>query len=506
MKKTSLFLISVLAFSIVSCDMDTTPYDAIPDTEALTTPTDFANLRVGLYSALRSSVGAETFWNAPDIQCDQFHAVDGFSNTQGTMYRWTFDASSGISGVYTACQGVISRANFIIDGYNKCDMSNKTLYTDANLANVKQIKGESYFARAYAIFQLVQFYCADYEATNADEPNSGASYRTDYAPSSDQSSYPGRNTLRESFKQINNDLDSAAVYITKAGAPCDIYISADAITAMRARVALAQEDHKTAADAAASLISAGTFTLAADAAEMAELWQQDGGNETILQFAIGSRDELVDPTGEIFQPYQSGSVPDYLPTQNLIDLYSDNDVRKTVYFNTLTLTTNKGITGTVYGFNKFVDHTRVYTDFNSYEYARFVIEPKMFRIAEMYLIAAEAYAQQNDIKNATKYLTGLKAKRITGYTAETFANKMELMQELQKEREREMVGEGTRLIDLKRWHLGMKRGVPQQEDLCNLPGPATTSLTKSANDYKMVWPIPKHEMDVNPKIKQNPGY
>ena len=94
MKKLSIILMSVLAVGFVSCDMDKEPYNAIPDTEALASPTDFENARVGLYSALRSSVANEAFWISTDIQCDQFHAVDGFSNNLGDQYRWTHTAST----------------------------------------------------------------------------------------------------------------------------------------------------------------------------------------------------------------------------------------------------------------------------------------------------------------------------------------------------------------------------------------------------------------------------
>ena len=66
-----------------------------------------------------------------------------------------------------------------------------------------------------------------------------------------------------------------------------------------------------------------------------------------------------------------------------------------------------------------------------------------------------------------------------------------------------MVGEGTRLFDLKRWHKNMERGEAQQEDLLLLPGPTTTQLERPAGDNRFTWPIPKH---VNKKMVQNPGY
>ena len=508
MKKISILLLSVMTLALVSCDMDKEPFDAIPETEALNTPTDFANMRTGLYTGLRSSVGGQTFWNRVDIQCDGFHAVTGFSNTLGDMYRWTFDAETGaMATVYANYQALIARANFIIDGYNKCDMSDEALFTPTAVANVKKAVGDAYFIRAYALLGLAEFFCADYEESNADEADGGVSFRTDYSSSSSIASYPARATLRETFDQIYDDLDKAASYITTEGAPCDITISADAILALRARAALARDDYQTAANSAKALIDKQTFTLAADEDEMIDLWQQDGGNETILQMAVASRDELPGTNpGKIFQPYQEGTVPDYIPTATLLSLYSRGDIRIPAYFNLVDIVTNTGASGTVIGFNKFIDHTRLYTQFNKYEYARFMIEPKVFRIAEMYLIAAEAYAQLNDLTNAAKYLNELQQARISGFNGANYASKDELMAELRDERQREMVGEGTRLFDLKRWHMGIQRGTPQQEDLCLLPGPATTSLVKNANDHKMVWPIPKHETDANPKVKQNPGY
>ena len=198
-----------------------------------------------------------------------------------------------------------------------------------------------------------------------------------------------------------------------------------------------------------------------------------------------------------------------MPTKTLVDLYSDKDYRKKAYFNQINITTTTGTSGRVYAFNKFPLETRLYKEYNVTE-ARSVIEPKAFRIAEMYLIAAEAYAQlaQTDgsyLVKAAQYLNALEKKRIAGYKDRSFTAST-IMTELQNERQREMVGEGTRLFDLKRWHKSMERGEAQQEDLLLLPGPTTTQLERPAGDNRFTWPIPKHEMDVNKKMVQNPGY
>ena len=130
----------------------------------------------------------------------------------------------------------------------------------------------------------------------------------------------------------------------------------------------------------------------------------------------------------------------------------------------------------------------------------------------MYLIAAEAYAKLNLTTEGARYLNAFKSARIAGYSNQTFADADALLQEVKNERQREFLGEGMRLFALKRWHDDIRRGTPQQMNLCNLPGQSnTTNLVvtyggTTGNSLHYVWPIPQHEIDANPQIKQNPGY
>lgn len=122
----------------------------------------------------------------------------------------------------------------------------------------------------------------------------------------------------------------------------------------------------------------------------------------------------------------------------------------------------------------------------------------------MYLIAAEGYAQAGELTKAAYYLNELEYNRIAGYTPQTFASKDAIMQEIKNERQREMVGEGTRMFDLKRWHQPMQRGEAQDESILGFT--ATSYMTQPANANRMTWPIPKNETDLAKQIVQNPGY
>lgn len=509
MNKKILLPVMALALTFTACDMDKTPYDSIPDSEALQTPTDFENQRNSLYSGMRSCVYSPSFCNTADVQGDEFNSVMGYSNTYNTFYSWNIGPSSTaeVETVYSNLQAIIARANFIIDGYNKCDMSNTNLFTPATLAEIENIKGEAFFMRAYCLAELAKFFCADFDESTADQPNSGVSFRLDYYPSSDAGTYPARKTLRETYKQITDDLDSAAVHVNAAGEQSNFYVSKDAVTALQARVALAMDNYPVAAQKAVEVINTNTYTLVNSPDMMQDLWWGDFDTESIFKLAVTSGSDLAGQTGALFLPYQEGQVPDYIPTQDVIDLYAENDIRKGTYFVDTLVNTNAGTSGRVYALNKFTDEGFLYTQNQQNEYSRFMVEPKVLRISEMYLIAAEAYAMQGNVSEGAKWLNAIERERINGYEDKVFATSDVLMTEIRNEREREFIGEGVRLFDLKRWDMGVTRGTPQQEDLCNLPGSSTsTALTRPAGDKGFVWPIPQHEIDANPQIVQNPGY
>ena len=107
---------------------------------------------------------------------------------------------------------------------------------------------------------------------------------------------------------------------------------------------------------------------------------------------------------------------------------------------------------------------------------------------------------------ASDLMNELQSKRIAdwktvNYTAST------LPAEIQKERVRELVGEGFRLSDLKRYGKGITRTASQNNHVISQPGGNTTEfLSKGTDDHRFVWPIPTAETDANPKCKQNNGY
>jgi starch-binding outer membrane protein, SusD/RagB family len=80
-----------------------------------------------------------------------------------------------------------------------------------------------------------------------------------------------------------------------------------------------------------------------------------------------------------------------------------------------------------------------------------------------------------------------------------------LMTEIRNERTRELLLEGFRLDDLRRWNLGFTRSTPQNMNLIET-GVNYNQKTVPAGDPKFTWGIPANDLTINPNMTQNPGW
>lgn len=93
-----------------------------------------------------------------------------------------------------------------------------------------------------------------------------------------------------------------------------------------------------------------------------------------------------------------------------------------------------------------------------------------------------------------------------------------LMNEIIRQRTLELMGEGFRLSDLRRWNMGFTRSADyasctaisgiDKDGIINIITEAGLEVSYTPDDHRYTWPIPSKEMDVNPQLKgqQNPGY
>ena len=137
-------------------------------------------------------------------------------------------------------------------------------------------------------------------------------------------------------------------------------------------------------------------------------------------------------------------------------------------------------------------------------------KPVLFRIAEIYLIAAEAAYKANNETKAKNYLNELRHARGLTTANDIATSGAALFTDIQNERNRELCFEGFRLFDLNRWGLGVQRGTPQNLTfnlLVTSPANELTELNLPAGYYKMVWPIPQTLIDFEKgRWQQNPNW
>lgn len=121
----------------------------------------------------------------------------------------------------------------------------------------------------------------------------------------------------------------------------------------------------------------------------------------------------------------------------------------------------------------------------------------MLRLAEVYLILAECYAQTGDTANANIYVNKIKTR--AGLDNVNISDKNTLLDEIAAERRKELIGEGHRWFDLVRTGKAIE---VMTKHFQNTPGYSTAKIQQ----HNLIMPVPQGQINTDPSIKQNPGY
>ena len=509
MKKIYLSLMLVLGLGLfTSCDMDKAPFGSLDETTAIQNVNDLGRFRARVYTSLRGMAAGG--WIAySDIQMDQFHGLISNGNRIGTFSNGLItSADADIESMFSGCYSRIAKANYLIAKAD--EMAKSGLYVDEDLAKINLYKAEGHFLRAYSYFFLADHFSQPYAEVDPTQEGTGAMIVTEYNPTGDINAYPSRSSLDATYTLIEQDLQAAydgLVEYEKVDAsnavPNAIYLSSYAVAAMQARVALVKGDYATAYDKATDVIESKVYTLEPDST-YANMWINDESDEIILR-AFMSNTEGLSSTGSAFTASTTESSADYIATTAVLANYGEGDVRFDSWFKVW----NLDVEGTKYGsyvFLKYPGNPALRTT----EENNYCNMPKMFRLSEMYLIAAEAGSYDAaTLDAANAYFVEFCSQRIEDYQANKFTAE-QLLNAAKAERSRELIGEGFRMSDLRRWNEGFQRYGNHDENsaLNGVVVAAGREMAYDKDDYRFTWPIPKTEMDSNPNLKgqQNDGY
>lgn len=480
----------LMASLIQSCDLDKFPANSIEQSQSFQSVSDAEKWTNNFYAQLRGRIYG-TFTVATDVQSDLLNATSEFGNNYGAVHRWAAEFNSDnyeIRDVWQGYYAALKNVNLSIEKFPTIPIANETEKTKLN-----QYLGEAHLTRAYYFLNLALRYCKPY-SNSAANSDLGIPLVLKY----DLTAMPNRATLKETYEQILSDISKAKeLLVNVTGKPGSNYFTIDAVYALEARTKLYMQDLNGAKTAAEEVIKTGKYKLYNTAQGIQSMWATDANQETIVQLFCSLTERPNQ--NSIYYGYDAANKryrSMFIPSKWVVDSYSSNDLRKSVYFKEADLYQN-GKSYKVSIVNKYPGNPALITSTTENHNA-----PKLFRAAELYLISAEASVVSDPALALTR-LNDLRVAR--GLGALSGLNGQALMDEVRAERFRELAFEGGRLDDLKRWGLAMTRKDPQGTDFLQT-GEGYISKSVPAGDDKFVWGIPAYDMLLNPNLVPNKGW
>lgn len=454
MKKTyivNLLFAIILLATTSSCKkaLDINPVDSIEQSQALLNSKDVEVALVGTYSAL----GDRNFYGGRP-----FLMADFLANTNAIQWGGTYEeltqainksllkTNGYVDNVWATGYTAINDANNVIAAINKVDAAKKD-----------KVDGEAEFIRGSAYFDLVRLFGKAYN-DGSPSTNLGVPIVLTPTTSITEASYVGRATVAQVYTQAIADLKDAE---TKLPATNGFYATKYAAAGMLARLYLQMGNFAEAAKAADRVIASGKYSLTpAFINAFPTMGSSPGANTTEDVFAM----QVTNLTGfngynEFYGSSTYGGRGDAVISQDWIDnTYDANDNR----------------------INAFYDDGDIFTS----KYANIYGNVSIIRLAEMYLIRAEAnlrLAPAAPIGGQTPLQDLAVIRTRAGLTTTTAT-----LTDILKERKLELAFEGFALHDAKR---------------------TQTNIGSIAwNSNVLVFPIPQREIDANKNLTQNPGY
>lgn len=368
-------------------------------------------------------------------------------------------------------------------------------------ATSSQLLGECYFMRAFAHFNLVKFYALPY-TVNPDAP--GIVIRR----SIDDPSQKERSAVKDVYSAVADDAKKAAELMNQPRG--NTYASKEAAYALLSRLYLYKADNDSTIYYSDLVINSGRYALE-DAAGYPNLFANaKSARETIFCAGFTSREDygkFGSIASMIYSDGNSGWGEEFA-SQPLRDLMSDHpeDVRNSYI---IPLYDDDGDIETLNGIDIYY-----ISKFSFQDGSPTLSSPVLFRLAEMYLNRAEAYAKKGDQPNALKDLDEIRKNR--GLQGALFngvvPSGLTLLQTVLRERRMELAFEGHRTFDLFRNKLNLNRTYWGY----HIPGLKETDInpaTKPVNypntliewqDPKILYFIPIDEVETNKLVVQNP--
>jgi len=478
MKRISLYIVTFLTVLFAGCSED---YLEVKPSDALRTDQAFQNLDDaqvalnGAYSALQSA----SYYNADLITYGDLKGTDVRSWANGkrgdNQYLYQEEPEASNSGMWNQPYYGLMLVNTILG-----QIDDMPAETEEEIAERDNIKGQALALRALFHFDLVRVYGVMPE--NGDPSTKMGVPIMDKVI--DPESKPPRNSVKEVYDFVISDLQTAAGLMKDA--KDDGIFNSYAAKALLSRVQLYYNNPSAALVLAEEVISSDLYSLL-DTSSYVGSFVTGSNDETIFE-VVNSSDDNSDRegVGYLWEPEGYGALT---LTNQMIGIMQENpeDIRTKL----LAPDTRDGESNRLGYLLKYPGKASSSRVFNV----------PVLRLSEIYLIAAEAAIKTSDMTAAQGYLNDLLEARTD--VADSLAVADVDMDVLMWERRKELVGEGHRFFDLVRNGMVIDRN---GDDHLNNAPMLIDPQGSGENDFRVVQPIPRFELDVNPSLIQNEGY
>ena len=486
-----------ISLSVLSCqedDITYRPLNAVNESTVLKTPADFENAIRGSYVYMRdgSGYGGE-FLIDTEVMTDNLIYNPGGRGTNLDGFRWISTANS-------------AHFDYLEAAYRPSEIASKVINNIGNLpasAQRDNIEGEARFVRALTHFDMVRSY-SKIPTQSADAMSSLGVY---YLETFEPFARPSRPTVQETYSKIIEDLEIAHDKIGTSNSVTAGRASKSAVAGLLSRVYLYMGDYakviqygQSALDNATGAMGTITgvvpppavppvppATAPSPESDYVKIWDDASVNGVLFKIIIQDVDNTI-PGTVYFQGGANARKSEYVASKELMDLYSDTDIRKKTYI------ANSKYAG------KFYNHVIKYDGKTSG--TANVNDIKIVRMEEVLLNMAEAQYRLNGGGLATLDL--LRAKGYSNFTAGSETGQ-QLLDAILLERRLELAFEMDRFYTLKRLNLDMNRSATDGQFSDGTGVPANVTFI-AAGDFRWQMPIPKYYRDLNPNYQQNPGY
>lgn len=426
--------------------------------EGLNNETDLHNFVKGAYDIMNTvSYYGRDFLAYGDLRSDNC-----YNNEKSGRFvnpgRFSMIANDGDArDTWAIMYQVIAQCNIAI---NSGLQNNTKLDQD----EIKYYVGQAHALRALVYFDLNRLYGQRFVNT---PEKLGLPLVTEFNKEG-KAPLQARATLAQTDEFITNDFKKALELMQPS---YDNFpnneLSIDAVKALLARHYLYIGENAAARDLAYEVMGKSIATnWATDASLYQVMWKNKLSTEALFELAFSSNDNL----GTTSYPYMwdDDGYGDFNWTSDALNIFTGDDVRNPIVAD-----------GTRDG--EPVKYPQLQGDNNI----------RIIGYPEVFLTYAEAALKAGDINgdalNALNAIPGI--RKGATYTALTLENVL-------RERRKELMNEGHRSYDLLRNGLDIPRLTEQQ----------AYSETIPYGDSRCIFPIPERERDANKLIEQNPGY